>query len=393
MTPPADLPPPIRTDASNAFAHDTMHRRVPETVGQILAHNPDYPDRIRRALNELAVLIAADTPLPAPMWSDVDRDDWGQLWGEHAGQTWLGTGWFFAETYFYRLVIDRVRWWETGRDPFAPIKDAAYDAALWQALAAHLDALDAAPDAETALHRASLGALWGNRMDLSFAASLERGTTAAADDLLADDSASLVDYLLRQDPASVRAVHIVLDNVGAELSHDLALADWLLRDGRFSVWLHVKLHPTFVSDATAADVRDWLARAGQQGGPAGVLAGRLQAAFDDARLRLLPHLFWNSGRFMWQMPRYLLARFGRAALTIVKGDANYRRLVGDALWPVGVPFAAVAATWPTPLLALRTLKSDPLLGVDPARAAALDAIEPGWRVNGRYGVLQVNLNP
>jgi hypothetical protein len=71
---------------------------------------------------------------------------------------------------------------------------------------------------------------------------------------------------------------------------------------------------------------------------------------------------------------------------IVKGDANYRRTVGDAVWPEITPFADVTAYFPAPLLALRTLKSDPIVGLAPGVASSLDAAEPAWRVNGRRGV-------
>jgi len=41
---------------------------------------------------------------------------------------------------------------------------------------------------------------------------------------------------------------------------------------------------------------------------------------------------------------------------------------------------------PAPLLALRTLKSEPIVGVSAAAAGALDAADPSWRVNGRRAV-------
>ena len=48
----------------------------------------------------------------------------------------------------------------------------------------------------------------------------------------------------------------------------------------------------------------------------------------------------------------------------MKGDLNYRRLVGDRLWPPTTPFADVTAYFPGPVAALRTLKSDVIVGLD-----------------------------
>jgi hypothetical protein len=42
------------------------------------------------------------------------------------------------------------------------------------------------------------------------------------------------------------------------------------------------------------------------------------------------------------MPADLAARFERASITVLKGDLNYRRLVGDRDWPPLTPFADAA---------------------------------------------------
>jgi hypothetical protein len=78
-------------------------------------------------------------------------------------------------------------------------------------------------------------------------------------------------------------------------------------------------------------------------------------------------------------------------MVVVKGDANYRRVVGDALWPPDAPFAAAASYAPSPLLCLRTLKSDAVLGLPPGLAERLDASHPSWRVDARRGIAQAFL--
>lgn len=45
-------------------------------------------------------------------------------------------------------------------------------------------------------------------------------------------------------------------------------------------------------------------------------------------------------------------------MVFLKGDANYRRLIGDRLWSTDTPFLDVAGYFPARLCALRTLKAE-----------------------------------
>ncbi|MBC7811823.1 MAG: DUF89 family protein, partial [Burkholderiales bacterium] len=305
MQPPANHPPMIRTDESNAFAQDTMRRRVPNIIREVQALNPDYSSSIHAALSRLSAEIEANEPMrmidvPAP-----DYDDWAAAYAPHAGETWQGAEWFFAEVFFYRHLMQAIRWWETGRDPFAQKKrDEIESAALW-------DTLDLALNIERGPLESSLialldFALWGNRIDLSFAASLSRGGTWEDDDLISDDRARAVEHLL----TGSGPVHIVADNFGTELAMDLVLLDELLtRDVVPQATIHVKLHPTFVSDTTVPDVYTFLHVLDEHGARPAALASRLRTALEVGRLRLAPDWFWNSPYLLWQIPPRLQRTF------------------------------------------------------------------------------------
>ena len=119
----------------------------------------------------------------------------------------------------------------------------------------------------------------------------------------------------------------------------------------------------------------------------GAFAGDLQASTSSGgQLEIAPHEFWNGPRSLWECPPDLEQRFSRARLVILKGDAHYRRAVGDALWAPELPFATVTGYFPAPLLALRTLKSDPIVGLRPGLARELESVDPRWRVNGQRAV-------
>ena len=78
-----------------------------------------------------------------------------------------------------------------------------------------------------------------------------------------------------------------------------------------------------------------------------------------------------------------------ADLLLFKGDLNYRKLLGDRMWPAHTPFAtALCGFAPAPLLALRTLKSETLAGVAASRVEAAQAADPAWNVNGSTAVIQ-----
>ena len=103
---------------------------------------------------------------------------------------------------------------------------------------------------------------------------------------------------------------------------------------RDQVRLHAKPFPTYVSDATIPDIRALVAHLAQAPEP-GVrdLGKRLQAYLDDDRLHLQTSLFWTSPLPAWEMPPELRQELTRAGLLISKGDANYRRWLGDRHWP------------------------------------------------------------
>jgi uncharacterized protein with ATP-grasp and redox domains len=382
-------PLPIRTDPDSAFAHHTMSVRVPGIIRDIQAKNPDYPEAIQQTLGAMAEGMQNNDPIPMIDLPAPDYEEWSQSHAEHDGEPWLDTEWFYAELICYRLVIQAVRWWETGRDPFAPQKAAELEGSTFQPLLARALMIDGS--IEERLSRLIQYTLWGNRIDLSLVAAVKHGGESTnPDDLLVDDTRLAVDHLLR----STGTIHVVADNAGLELAMDLVLIDTLLLDVTDSVVLHLKMHPTFVSDATPVDTLSFIDRliSDHYGSLATAFGQRLKTALNDGQLRLAPDLYWNSSRMLWDTPRRLQALFQKASLVILKGDANYRRLTGDATWLPETPFLDAAGYFPAPLLALRTMKSDVIVGLPAGKADELQAVDETWRTNGRYGVIQSNLH-
>lgn len=391
-------PAPIRTDHSNAFANNTMRARLPAIFDEVEALNPDYAPDIKRRLRQLRNDIATGARIcETALEPAEDAVEWAaallrqrEIVG--AEPTWHNAEWFFAETYAYRCLIEVVRWRESGRDPFLPIKlKELHGDAIWQLIERAICPLDA-PDQE--LNRALELDLWANRIDLSYAASMERGTAISEDDLLVDGREALAAGLKETRTAAEglqgrKPVYIVADNAGSELAMDLALSETLLRHVTPQVVICLKAHPTFVSDATPQDVWIILQEMEARGPKAAALSKQLRRRWLTGRLRFLPHAYWNSSRFLWDLPPDLDRQLNQARLVIVKGDANYRRMVGDCIWPAQTPFSDVVDYLDAPALCLRTLKSDPLVGLPSVETAEeLERTDPDWRVNGKRGLIQ-----
>jgi len=396
-------PDPIRVGKDNAFASDTMAVRVPGIIREMQSMNADYPDAIQRRLDHLHAALTGNEPiqmlelLPAP---GPDYEDWQAAYREQRQTidplTWLNSEWFFAETFCYRHLIQAVRWAETGRDPFAPKKREELESARF------LKLLDAALDVQgTFAEKLPVllsFSLWGNRVDLSHPAGDIAADAPREDELLADDRDALLHHVTSSADAAGRGtgegiVHLVADNAGTELAMDLILADLLLTDVCCeTVVIHVKPFPTYVSDATVADVWAVIRAMENNGDRSARLAARLRRAWNEERLKIATHHFWTSGRFLWDMPPALSQLLGAASLVILKGDMNYRRAVGDALWDSNTAFSTIMRYFSAPVVALRSLKSDAVVGLPAELVRRLDENNAAWRVGGHYGVIQFAAN-
>ncbi|MFE9674740.1 damage-control phosphatase ARMT1 family protein [Streptomyces sp. NPDC006259] len=386
------LPPVILGDEPGSFPRGVLAERHPAIIRRVRDAFPYGPD-VRRSLDVLLANCADGViePLPADAH---DRDRW-RAWGldAYAGRSWYEVPWLWSESYFYRLLLEAVGYFRPGPwqglDPFRPFKLAELDAPETDEELAALDELEGRPVRERAqalLH----GSLWGNRADLGFRLS-DAGAEdrAAVPALVADDSGTLW-ALLASPRTADGTLCLVADNAGRELIPDLLLAAHLLAHGRVGrVVLHVKPYPYYVSDATTADVVDALRRLTDAPGAAAGYGRRLWSAMTDGTLTVRAHPFAAAPLPYERMPDELRAEFADAAVTIVKGDLNYRRLVGDRRWPPTTPFADVTAYFPGPVVALRTLKSEVITGLSAGTEAELTAAEgQSWRTGGTHALIQ-----
>jgi uncharacterized protein with ATP-grasp and redox domains len=379
-----------------SFARRTFEVRIPAILKEALDLNPTFDEEIRRNIAALHDELTAGA-IRGLIEDAPDRPFWDAAAAPYVGQGWLEAPWYWAEAYFYRRVLEATGYFQPGPwqgvDPYAAKKAAEWVPDAAPRVVAQL--LESLPDddLETQCERLLHADLWGNRTDLSYMVAAHLGTTTAPSDersnLLVDDSAALWRFL--QTNAGER-VAILADNAGTELLMDVVLLDFLLTTGLAAeVHLHLKPQPMFVSDAMIQDLADGLDALALAGGAAAKLARRVEGHIVAGELILKTHWFNASSLFYSQMPEDLRADLARMDLVLVKGDANYRRLLDDAHWPPTTAFADGVEYFPAPVAALRTLKGEIIVGLAPGQAERLAEEDPAWLVNGPRGVIQARL--
>lgn len=388
------LPPPLMTSDEGSFAEDTFRNRLPAFLDELCRLNP-FPPEIRAALMDLKREITHGLPVRRLAETAPDRAEWDAVWSRFIGRNWFQLPWYPAEAYFYRRILEATRYFQPGpwqgRDPFAPYKqqELAPRSQSWESFERALGRLPT--EHLPRLNALLLLDLWGNRADLSIkevAESVHAGLTDEEDDhLLIDHRPQVLERFFTRNHRA-RRVDFILDNAGLELLFDLALADHLLTIWHLErVRLHLKPQPFFVSDTMPADVMEAL-RGMKRRPRLAPMASRLENAITAGRLQLLTHPFWVSAYSFADMPEDLRRLLAEADLVILKGDANYRRLLDDRRWPPTDSLEERTRYFPAPFVTLRTAKAEVIVDLTEERVAELDARDPRWRINGQYGLIR-----
>ncbi|KAI9807389.1 MAG: hypothetical protein M1833_000134 [Piccolia ochrophora] len=377
--------------------------------------------------------------------------------------TWFNVPWLYAECYLYRRVaayFARTYNWKS-YDVFSQQKMSTFRssrpavlelAAKYKELVLQLES-DATksttkpPEEVTRAEKLLFMemceiCLWGNATDLSLLTSLTyediqklQGADARKNsekNIVVNDLPMAYEALKTaraKGGIKDRRIDIVLDNAGFELFVDLILAGYLLSANlATNVVLHPKSIPWFVSDVVPADFAALLnaladpqsfyqnpsddeRHAGKTPRPLSVvevenltfLFQRWSQFHMEGQLVIRPNRFWTHAGSYWRLPKTepeLHKDLKESELVIFKGDLNYRKLVGDAMWPPTTAFTT--AIGPLGLssgirtLALRTCKADTVVGLPEGEDERLKATDGGggdsgarkWAWSGKWAVVQ-----
>ncbi|MBD2451789.1 protein-glutamate O-methyltransferase family protein [Nostoc sp. FACHB-152] len=400
--PKLPLPPSLVGSEIGSFTEYTVTQRMPAIARRVIVEN-----KFSQEINIRLESLAKELPIGClpPLMNDTGRDfsAWDTYLEPYQGQRWIDVPWFFAETYFYRLILEITHYFRPGIwqsiDPFQLQKSQGLEASidsvilLCKQVNKWLDDFQIEGISnQTALITLLYFALWGNRVDLSLWSAFESDRSQF-------DIQSQLAHILVNDVLKVSEllttnhggrIDFIVDNAGFELICDLCLVDFLLSSNLANqVYLHLKPHPTFVSDAMIKDVHDTTSFLLANNDPqVKSCSQRLENYISSGNLVLSEDYFWTSPLAFWEMPNYLQDELAKARLLVVKGDANYRRLLGDRHWEITANIADIICYLPTPMVALRTLKSEVAVGLQPEVVEKVAKSDPSWLTNGQWGVIQ-----
>ncbi|MBN3959226.1 damage-control phosphatase ARMT1 family protein [Nostoc sp. NMS8] len=403
--PKLPIPPSLLGSEIGSFTEFTVTQRIPAIARRVIAEN-NFSSEINTSLENLATELPTGFLQPLVNDTAIDFSAWNTYLEFYKGQRWVDVPWFFAETYFYRLILEITNYFRPGVwqriDPFELQKSQGLEASLDSIILLcgqvnnWLDNSQIGEKSnQTALIALLYFALWGNRVDLSLWSAFENDRSrfdiqTQLAHILVNDASQVAELLTTSHGGRI---DFVVDNAGFELVCDLSLADFLLSSGLGNqVYLHLKPHPTFVSDAMIKDVDytiKFLAASGHQ--QVKFFAQRLQENIASGRLVLSENYFWTSPLAFWEISNSLKNELANASLVIVKGDANYRRLLGDRHWDFTTNIADIVCYLPVPMVALRTLKSEVAVGLKPEIIEKVAKTDSSWLTNGQWGVIQLVL--
>ena len=404
------LPLPVMPSEENTFAHYTIVCRLPGVIERVIKDN-NFPPPIVQELEFLVTDLFEGWVRPLKDDQGPDLVAWESYLKPFEGKSWFDLPFYFAEAYFFRRLLEATNYfvpgiWQ-GIDPFGYQKRLSLEKSM--------DAIRFISDSVRVAQQYSLttlstikseqqtyqtfittvlqAVLWGEQFDLTLWQAIagdntNRYLTQQQTHILVDDTYNLLNYL--SNIQGQRIYLIITDNASFELVGDFFLIDFLLStQTAHTVYLHLKAYPTFVSDAIHQDVFYTLERlANDTSENVRILATRLQEYIAIGRLICQDDQFLNAPLAFWEMPESLREELAKASLVVIKGDANYRRILGDRHWLFTTPLSDIANYFPAPFVALRTLKSEVATSLEPDQIEILNEQDPLWLTNGQWGVIQ-----
>ncbi|XP_064542586.1 damage-control phosphatase ARMT1 [Drosophila montana] len=421
-----DIAPPLREPLSarykHSFAYRTFKKRVPQMLNELINCMRENEARIMEQCGDYArydlrrVIWSLDILRTEVLKNSefkhfIDKDPGASEWNiflkklENSEKNqWFSSNWMDAECYLYRRIWAAFRRADTLRsyDYFSPKKICATRNNVFLLHNVLKGTRGLRRSRRNFLLMLKLS-LWANRCDLSIRTDspderIVEQIVGFDKHLIADQSEDVWLLLTEGIHTSVCpvTVDIVLDNAGFELFADLLLGEYLI-DARLAVKVryHVKAIPWFVSDVTANDFH-WMLQffLRHEISVCAAFGRKLRRFMRNKSMELCNvSSFWTEPqcfKSMREMAPCLYVQLSLGALTIFKGDLNYRKLLDDVNWSSTTPFGeCLSGFMPTSICALRTIKSDLYCGLPICVVEWLTEDDPNWMCTGDKAVIQL----
>lgn len=299
------------------------------------------------------------------------------------------TPFIFAEHYYFYHILklsgDADPWANEKRESLKRIVDAPEEENRITKLVSAYN--------NNQLDRILNQSVFANSTDLSQQRAVVSNAESCGDndvsDYIISDKKAAQDYI-NKSLGSDAVIHIVVDNSGIELISDLVLGKYLLKmkpTANIKIVYHHNVLPIFVSDAVSADFHAAIEAIGAKNKE---LGDALKQDVESGKMVFAPNAFWNMPFPFKEMPKSLLDEFNNenVGMIIIKGDLNYRRLVEDKQWRITERIEPHVEYFQRPILILRSLKSNTLLGVNKMKLNSLKDLPATWKTTGDYGMIQ-----
>lgn len=351
----------INASEKDSFAYFTIAKRFPKILNDIIATN-DFNEEIKNSLSDLASKILKHKIEKINNVFEINI--WRDFFNIYEGKLITDIPFFFAEIYFYELILSLSNYSVNKKDPFREIKS--------HEISNSLDSYNEAIEKfnSTNLGEAILFSLSGNKADLS-----QISNNSKSVELLINQTNELERAII-----NTSIIHIILDNSGTELFSDIYLTKKILSlFPEKKIKLYPKAKPLLVSDATKDDIIILLESLNKD------FTKDFSYYLKSQSIQIVLSDFWNLPLHFTSFEQNSNLKINYSDLIISKGDANYRRFYEDRQIPVDFTGAAKICS---KQFALRTLKSEILAGFSKEKASKLNSLHPNWMVNGEYGVIQ-----
>ena len=387
------LPPVITTSQHNSFPQQTILKRHPRIINQVI-HDNDYTLEIRKRLFNLKEEIVNNAKIQSLTEDIGDQHQWNHHLDQFKNKTWLELPWYFAETFFYRRLLEVIDYFQPGRfrkrDPFHLSKRVEITRNM-NTLTQTIDSLGKIEDVIRGFEQRLHASLWGNRLDLSnFTVKntiKHHQATIERENIIINDFSKIYHTFNNETVSNIAFFH---DNVGMELEFDLLLADFLLEKKWVeTIVFYLKPYPFFVSDAMIKDLQETLhIFKSVPYSNVNDLGKRIHRALNNGTIFLSTDLFWASPYHYSEMSQSLSEELSQYDLIILKGDVDYRRLLSDRHWPYTKSITDIIGYFPTSLVILQTLKSPIIVNLTKKQVQQFEHEEPDWLINGQRGIIQ-----
>ncbi|SCM00346.1 conserved protein, unknown function [Plasmodium chabaudi adami] len=424
------LPGPLTCEKANTMENDTIIRRIPETIlKRVREENSEYGQNknIEESLEKLNnLLINSDKCTYEMLECNIDNKFWNFLLSDFIKREIkiLNNTWLFNEYYFYRYLNCVYDFEKTNYDFFfyEKKKSIIHNKDLIEEICKCsknlIEMYNNNPNDQVKIFSIFFFfSLWSNQFDLSWNASKNQNEenqnnendikkkslkqkkfsfdTKNIDHLY---NSFYLENILDNDISRVykdmvskknKRFDIVLDNMGIELICDLCFL-YFIYQYFDEIYIHTKKFPLFVSDNMTKDIKYTLdiLSSDEQYPNSVFMAKNWKQLIDSNKWKVQDNVYWNLPLPYWIMPKTLLEEMKESSFVCFKGDANYRRCLGDLHFDFSKPSKDVLNYFPFSVIALRCLKSPVCCGIDKSIVDEMNKKSTDWSNYGEYAILQ-----